>query len=76
MCFVIAMKEACRGFSHIRNAEQLGLDKRIIYTEALKGKGKLSSFTTQTSINVHMKPPSRSQVSEQRHAHTTALLCT
>lgn len=45
MCFVIAMKEACWGFSHIRNAEQLGLDKRIIYTEALKGKGKLSSFT-------------------------------
>ena len=33
-------------FSHIRNAEQLGPDKRIIYTEALKGKGKLSSFAS------------------------------
>lgn len=42
MCFVIAMKEACEAFLTL---EQLGLDKRIIYTEALKGKGKLSSFT-------------------------------
>lgn len=46
VCFVVVLKEACPGFSHIRNAEQLGLDKRIIYTEALKGKGKLSSFAS------------------------------
>lgn len=46
VCFVIALKEACRGFSHIRNAEQLALDKRIIYTEALKGKDKLSLFAS------------------------------
>lgn len=45
-CFVVVLKEACRGFSHIRNAEQLGSDKRIIYTEALKGKGKLSSLVS------------------------------
>lgn len=45
-CFVVALKEAFWGFSHIRNAEQLGPHKRIIYTESLKGKGKLSSFST------------------------------
>lgn len=33
------------GFSGIRNAEQLGPHKRIIYTEAGKGEGKLSSFS-------------------------------
>lgn len=45
VCFVVVLlKEACRGFSHIRNAEQLGSDKRIIYTVALKGK--LSSFVS------------------------------
>lgn len=49
VCFVVALKEACRGFSHISNAEQLGPDKRIIYTEAPKGKGKLSSF-----VSAHM----------------------
>lgn len=48
MCFffVAVLKEAFRGFSHIRNAEQLGPHKRIIYTEAVKGKGKLSSFAS------------------------------
>lgn len=79
VCFVVALKEACRGFSHIRDAEQLGPHKRIIYTEALKRKKANSApspLPTWTSINVHMKPPSRCQVREQRHAHTAALLCT
>lgn len=72
VCFVV-LKEACRGFSHIRNSEQLGPHKRIIYTGALKGKGKLLRIC-RMRINVHMKPPSHSQVCE-RHAHSIALLC-
>lgn len=44
VCFVVILKEAFLGFSHIRHAEQLGLHKRIIYTGAPEGKGKLSSF--------------------------------
>lgn len=63
------MKEACRGFSHIRNAEQLGPDKRIIYTEALKGKGKLSSFT-QTDEYKCTHEATLTQSSKWTTAHT------
>lgn len=49
MVFCRRPERGFRGFSHIRNAEQLGPDKRIIYTEALKGKGNLSSF-----VSAHM----------------------
>lgn len=73
-----ALKEAFWGFSHIRNAEQLGPHKRIIYTEALKGKGKLSSFLAsphgRTSLNVHTEPHSHGQVCEQPSTRTIVQL--